>query len=192
MPRRSAPTVPRPRLSAATRRFLAAALRSGSVAAIASTVAAALLSRRRTGSAASTTNAARHWIWGRPALRRHGADLRHTTLGYAIHHASSVWWALFYEAWRRTPQRRPLPAATIAALAAWVDYRVVPARLMQGFEAHLRPRQMALIYAVFALGPWAGTRQRPRRGPALAAVRPHRRGFRRRPRAGPGRLRPGR
>lgn len=65
---------------------------------VSSIATAALLARRRTGSAASAPNATSHWLWGERAMHRHRTDLRHTVTGYAIHHASSLFWATFHEA----------------------------------------------------------------------------------------------
>ena len=143
------------------RTVLRRALRSGAAASIVSIVVAAGLGRRRTGSAASAANAPSHWIWKRRALRRHGLSARYTLPGYLIHHASSVWWALAFEAWRQHRPRHALAkAAAVSALAALVDYRVVPKRLTPGFEAHLSRPAVALVYAAFAAGLAWGARVR--------------------------------
>ncbi len=100
------------------------------------------------------TNAASQWVWGEPARRASGWTLRHTVLGYAIHHASSVMWAAGYEAWgRRRPEDAPLlRGAGMAALAYVVDYHVVPRRLSPGFENRIGAGGVAATYAAFALG----------------------------------------
>ncbi|MCQ4163266.1 hypothetical protein [Tahibacter harae] len=150
-----------------------AAWRSGAFAALGSTLAAAALSRHFTRHAASTTNATSHWLWDRAAFRVHRVTLRHTVAGYLIHHASSVFWALFFEAWRqRAPRRAATKAATVAVTAALVDYRVVPRRLTPGFEAHLPRGAVALVYAAFALGLLAGSRRRGTRTHRRAAAAP--------------------
>ncbi|MFX5839837.1 hypothetical protein ABTE60_21225, partial [Acinetobacter baumannii] len=51
-------------------------------------------SRRETGRGATATNATSHWVWGEPAMRHREPSVRHTALGYAIHHASSIFWAV--------------------------------------------------------------------------------------------------
>lgn len=114
-------------------------LLSGSLASVASIAAASVLARRQTGSVASAPNATSHWLWGEPAMHRHRMDLRHTLAGYAIHHASSLFWATFHEAGlERT--------------------RVAPSRLAPGFERHLSRTGLAVVYAAFAGGLALGSR----------------------------------
>ena len=140
-------------------RFALRVLASGSLASVSSIAMAALLARRRTGSAASAPNATSHWLWGERAMHRHRADLRHTATGYAIHHASSLFWATFHEAGlehTRLPASRLAPA--ISALALAVDYSVVPERLTPGFDRHLSRTGLAAVYAAFAGGLALGSR----------------------------------
>ena len=135
---------------------------SGAIASL-SSAAVLMLACRLAGEAASDgPNATSQWLWGRAAWWHRGVDLRHTVLGYAIHHASSVFWALGFEA-LLSHRRRPQPAASalgIGALAAFVDYRVVPPRLTPGFEAHLRRPAIAAVYLAFAGGLYAAVRLR--------------------------------
>lgn len=144
------------------------ATRSGSVASIASSLMLAALTRITTGAAAAGSNATSHWIWGERAMHRHRADLAHTVVGYAIHHASSLLWACVYEAARpRRGERLAgvcVRACAVAALAAFVDYRLTPKRLTPGFEAHLSRPGMTLVYAAFAAG--LALSRPPRRGTA--------------------------
>ena len=132
------------------------ALADGAVASVLSTVTLAGLTRAAGHSAASGTNATSHWLWGRRAWRRERFDLAHTAAGYAIHHVCSVFWACGFAAWNRArpaaPARVAGRAAGIAVVAAAVDYGAIPRRLTPGFEAHLRPGPIALVYAAFALG----------------------------------------
>ena len=120
---------------------------------------AALLARPRTGSAASPANAPSQWLWGEPARHRHDVTLRHTLLGYAIHHASSVFWAVAHETaidrYRARPSRI---APVVAATAMAVDYQVVPKRLRPGFERHLSRVGLVAVYAAFAAGLTIGSR----------------------------------
>lgn len=152
--------------------MLGRALFSGTVASVLSTAVASLLSRRRSGAAAGATNATSHWLWGRRAYRRDRVSMRYTAIGYAIHHASSVFWACFFErallsrragdGRSRSPRggdQRALTSGRIAATAAattvaayFVDYRVVPQRLTPGFESRLPLQDRALVYAAFAVG----------------------------------------
>lgn len=136
------------------RAVLLRALGSGSVASIASTVLVSARSRQRAGSVPAGTNAASQWVWGRPARHADEWSLRHTLLGYAIHHASSLMWAAGYEAWgRKRPADPPLlRGAGMAALAYVVDYHVVPRRLSPGFENRIGGAGVAAAYASFALG----------------------------------------
>lgn len=137
--------------------MLGRALFSGTVASVLSTAVASLLSRRRSGAAAGATNATSHWLWGRRAYRRDRVSMHYTATGYAIHHASSVFWACFFE--RALLSRRAPAPSRIAATAAattvaayFVDYRVVPQRLTPGFESRLPLQDRALVYAAFAVG----------------------------------------
>ena len=131
---------------------------AGAFASVASSVALAILGRYETGSSAATTNATSHWVWDREALFRKSPSLRHTVLGYAIHHGSATFWAVLY-AWLHA-NRRPaqsVPAALgsagiAAATACAVDYLATPRRLTPGFEHHLSKGAMAAVYASFAVG----------------------------------------
>jgi hypothetical protein len=141
------------------------ALVSGTAASLASTVALALSGRRELGDAAAPLNAPSQWVWGRHAKYRDGFTLRHTGVGYAIHHLASIFWAVFYEKARRG---RPLQAAAVtSAVASVVDFRLTPRRLHPGFEKRLSRRALLGVYAAFALGLAAGAlcsaeRARPR------------------------------
>lgn len=129
------------------------------MASVVSIVAATLLAKPRTGSAASATNAPSHWLWGEPARRRHDVTLSHTLVGYAIHHASSVFWAVAHEAAiERLSLRAVQVAPSVAAAAMTVDYRVVPDRLTPEFERHLGRAGLVAVYATFAAGLALGSR----------------------------------
>ena len=131
------------------------ALGSGTLASLLSTAAIAALSRYETCRAVRGTNDTSHWLWGDAAFRVRRLDARHTFAGPAIQHACSVFWAIGYEVWQRRPARARTTiarAAGIAALAAAVDYTVVPKRLTPGFERHLSKPAMVGVYAAFAAG----------------------------------------
>jgi hypothetical protein len=131
---------------------------AGSVASLLSTAALVLAGRRENRDAAAPVNAISHWVWDRPALYRDGADLRHTVVGYVVHHAASVFWGVLHaRAWGCRPEaKRPGPAfagaATAAAVACFVDYRLTPRRLTPGFEHRLSSGALLAVYACFALG----------------------------------------
>jgi hypothetical protein len=132
-----------------------------------STLMVSVFSRFRTGAAAAGTNAASQWLWYPRARRVRRASPRYTSVGYGIHHASSLWWAGIFEALRpdhAPPAGRAMRAAGVAALAYAVDYHVVPRRLSPGFEHRIGAAGMFSAYAAFALGLYLGSR--PRRGHA--------------------------
>lgn len=137
-----------------------AAVLSGTVASVASTVALIVCSARDQGRPAAALNGPSQWLWGKRALRAKRATLRHTAVGYVIHHASSIFWATLHE-WTfgnvRPPARKSIPlvcaqAAATTAAAYVVDYYVTPRRLRPGFEKHLEPRSMFAVYAAFGAG----------------------------------------
>src|SRR5690606_27899272 len=113
---------------------------------------------------------------GEQARRQRSPSWRYTLLGYLIHHGSSVFWAGLYESRAAAaiiPRPGPRAAAT-AAVAAAVDYGIVPRRFNPGFDSHLSLPAMAATYAMFGLGLWLGTRShRPRVNRASPAVRGH-------------------
>ncbi|MGK6310510.1 hypothetical protein [Variovorax sp. DT-64] len=147
---------------AALRAALRTGLIAGAVASVVSTLALALAGRRQAGSAVAPTNAISHWLWRGEALAVDRPTLRHTVVGYAIHHLSSTFWAVLY-AWlhgnRQEAQTVPkaLAGATVAAaMACLVDYKATPKRLTPGFEHRLSTGAMALVYGAFAVGLAAG------------------------------------
>lgn len=131
---------------------------AGSVASVASSAVIVIESKRRTGNAATGTNATSQWIWGRGARRSRRLDWRHTFVGYLIHHASSVFWAAQFESKcaRRLVADDRRRAALVAGAAAIVDYGVMPRRFTPGFESRLPAHAIAVAYAAFGLGLWLG------------------------------------
>jgi len=131
---------------------------AGSVASLVSAAVLALAGRRENGHGAAPVNAISHWIWDRPALRKDRPSLRHTLVGYLVHHGASIFWATLHaRAWGSRPEaKQPGPAlagaAAAAAVACFVDYRMTPERLTPGFEHRLSLKAMAAVYASFALG----------------------------------------
>ena len=150
------------RAEAALRAALRTGLIAGAMASVVSTVALAVAGRRETGSAVAPTNAISHWLWRGEAYAVDRPTLRHTVVGYAIHHLTSTFWAVIY-AWlhgnRHEAQTVPkaLAGATVAAaVACVVDYKATPKRLTPGFEHRLSTGAMALVYGAFAVGLAAG------------------------------------
>jgi hypothetical protein len=133
-------------------------LASGSAASAASLLALIVAGRRENNDASAPTNAVSHWVWGSPATRKDGLSVRHTLVGYAIHHLASVFWAIFYEKWfgredtRKTTAQALGEQAAVAALACFVDFRLTPERLTPGFEKRLSKKSLFAVYVAFGLG----------------------------------------
>lgn len=136
------------------------ALVTGSIASLASSAIIVAESQRCTRSAAAATNATSQWIWGEEARRRRRASLRHTAIGYLIHHASSIYWAVQFESrsLRRLVRNDAARAALVASAAAAVDYGLMPRRFTPGFEHRLPIRSITGIYAAFGFGLWIAAR----------------------------------
>lgn len=137
------------------------ALISGTVASATSSVALALLARAEGKGALQPVNSTSHWMNGERAASFRDADLAHTAVGYATHHAATVFWAVFFERWigvRRPAALLPLmrDALATSAVAAAVDYGATPKRFTPGWEFVLSKRSMAVAYAAMALGLAAG------------------------------------
>lgn len=136
--------------------ILTAALLAGSVASVASTIALALAGRAQLGHAAAPMNGPSQWVWGLDAPWRNRFSVRHTVVGYVIHHLASVFWALLFETLRRRRRggvRGEVAAAALtAAVANVVDMRLTPRRLTPGFERRLSRPALFFVYAAFGAG----------------------------------------
>jgi hypothetical protein len=147
------------------------ALVSGTLASFFSTAALALFGKAEARSFVAPTNATSHWLWGNDAYSEYEPSLRHTGVGYVTHHASAVFWALFYERWLNSSEHHSTAgilrdAALTAGVAAVVDYTLTPERLRPGFEQHLSRASLVGVFAAFAAGLAAGAllnRQHERR-----------------------------
>ncbi|MEA2935767.1 MAG: hypothetical protein QOD74_2413 [Variibacter sp.] len=138
------------------RAALSAAI-SGAAASVASTAALAALSKAEGKQALQPTNSTSHWLHGEDAGHVREADLAHTGIGYATHHASAFLWAFIFERWlAEQPRREPVEmlrdAAVMSAIAAAVDYGLTPKRLTPGWEEVLSKKAIAATYVAFALG----------------------------------------
>jgi hypothetical protein len=146
------------------------ALVSGAAASLLSTVALAVCGRIENRSAAGAVNGPSQWVHGRRAAHRRGATLRHTLLGFVIHHVMATGWALLHErafGARKANQslaQRMAPAAVTAAVANVVDFKLTPKRLHPGFEAQLSRKSLLVVYAAFAVGLALYARGANRRG----------------------------
>jgi hypothetical protein len=148
------------------------ALISGASASLVSTLALAVGGLIEEGSAAGPINGPSQWVWGRQEARTRRATLKHTLVGYLVHHASSVFWAVGYEFLfgRRRGELRSAPvplialeATAIASCAYLGDYGIAPKRMRPGLRKHLRPAAIFASYAAFAVGLAAATYCRTRR-----------------------------
>jgi hypothetical protein len=150
------------------------ALTSGSVASVLSAVVLADCGRREPGTAAGPLNGPSQWLFGSWAAHRRDASLRHTVLGYAIHHGVSIGWAAVHEKHitRLFPAHsvagQLAASAVTASLAYLVDYEVAPRRLQPGFDKQLSGTSLVLVYASFAVGLVLGGRVKHLRNGGLA------------------------
>jgi hypothetical protein len=120
---------------------------------LSTTVVLALVARRQGRHPVRVVNSTSHWWHGDAGARTAAVDGRHTAAGFAIHSAASLLWAAVFEAVRATGPRRPLwtDAVALSALAALVDYALVPRRLTPGWEKVVTPGGIALAYGAMAL-----------------------------------------
>lgn len=95
------------------RRAIRRALVSGSSASILSTAALMVRGQRDCASVFAPVNAISHWLWKGRAIRQDGPSPRYTLVGYGIHHAMSILWAITYE---RLAARYRRPARQQGAL----------------------------------------------------------------------------
>ncbi len=140
---------------------LRAAMISGAAGSAASSLALGLLARAEGHGMLQPVNATSHWLHGEPAASIRRADLAHTGVGYATHHAATVFWAVFLEWWlgRRPPLSAAAllgSAAAMSAIAAVVDYKATPRRFTPGWEFVLSRTSMTAAYGAMALGLAAG------------------------------------
>lgn len=139
---------------------------SGTAVALTTSAALAVLARIEGRSALQPVNSTSHWYWGDAAGRSRRIDAPHTILGFVTHHGASLFWACAYEVLRRHPQKRAVfgDAVAVSALAAVVDYAVVPKRLTPGWEKVVSPRAIGVAYAAMAvalaISPRSGRRGR--------------------------------
>jgi hypothetical protein len=142
-------------------RIILSALISGTAASLVSTAVLSLLARAEGKSAYQATNATSHWLHGDAAASHDEADVAHTVVGYGTHHASALFWALPFQVWLAArPPRSGVEllqdAAVMSAIAAVVDYGVVPRRVTPGWELVLSKRSMLAAYGATAIGLAAG------------------------------------
>jgi hypothetical protein len=131
---------------------------SGSVASIVSAVVLAIVGKKELNKFAAPLNGPSQWIWGRQAPYENRFTFRYTVMGYGIHHAASIFWAIWYERFRTNlPLKNKIytavaPAAVTTATAYVVDFYLTPKRLRPGFENRLSKRSLIMVYGAFAVG----------------------------------------
>lgn len=140
------------------RRVIKDAAVSGSFAAVLSAAALSYCSRLDEGSAAGGLNGPSQWVWGEKQAYTREPSLKHTGIGYLIHHSTSVFWAMLYEQFlgrkhREVSTARIVTDAAFTSAAAYiVDYKFTPRRFRPGFEKHVSSRSMFAVYVAFAAG----------------------------------------
>lgn len=131
---------------------------SGTAASLASAAALMAGSRISEGSWAAGLNGPSQWLWGQAEAYTREATWRHTALGYLIHHATSIFWAVLHVSIFDTDRKKKpamqhcTEAIASAATAYVVDYHFTPPRLRPGFAKHVSPTGMVAVYASFAAG----------------------------------------
>lgn len=134
------------------------ALISGTLGSAVSTIAMAAEGQKEEGTPYAPVNAVSHWFFGDAAAAHDAPSARHTTTGYAIHHAAATLWAVVYEKWfgRSAEQGQMVVALAggmaVAGLACFVDYQLTPCRLRPGYEKRLSRRALLSIYASLGAG----------------------------------------
>lgn len=133
------------------------ALLSGGLASLCSTAMIVFRSKTDAGSYCAGTNASSQWFWGEPAKHQYRFSVRHTVLGYAVHHLCSILWATAYERWlAASPPADSVDALkraqAVSAMAFSIDYTITPERFRPGYEKHLKSSSMTGVYTAFALG----------------------------------------
>ncbi len=118
---------------------------SGLCAGLAALAALAVAAERRNRSPWRPINATSHWIHGPRSGSVSRPDLAHTGTGFTTHMLASFWWALPFSAMigrsaRPSPSRVVAAAAGTTALAALVDYGLVPKRLTPAGNSLCRSR----------------------------------------------------
>jgi hypothetical protein len=133
---------------------------SGTLASLATSGILMLLAKAEGKSPWQPANATSHWMHGPRAGKQKTADAAHTAVGLATHHASAMFWSLPFSWWAsrrpRTASELFVGASVTTAVAAAVDYLVVPRRATPGWEHALSKESIAATYVALAAGLAAG------------------------------------
>lgn len=135
-------------------KLLRKAMISGSIASLLSAIFLAILGKGELGKTAAPINGPSQWVWGKYASFLNYFSWRYTGVGYVIHHAASIFWALFYEKINpgKNCQGIVIPTLMVSVVAYIVDFYVVPKRFSPGFERRLSKGSLFVVYGIFALG----------------------------------------
>ena len=140
--------------------ILARTVITSAVASAASAFALMLLARRERRGALLPLNATSHWLHGDAAARDATVDVERTAVGALTHHAATMFWSGMLESilgsGKRTLPALALSGAAVVALAAMVDYALMPRRLSPGWELALTRKSMAGAFCAMATGLAAG------------------------------------
>jgi hypothetical protein len=133
--------------------LLSRILMTGTAASLTTAGVLGLLARAEGRDAVQPVNATSHWLHGKGAGHSRAVDASHTFLGFATHYAASMLWGALFQRLRQAGHdRSPLvDALGVSALAAVVDYAVVPKRLTPGWEEVVSPASIAVTYAAMTL-----------------------------------------
>ncbi|MCU0790322.1 MAG: hypothetical protein MUE79_04625 [Nitratireductor sp.] len=137
--------------------FIRYALYCGAAAGVTSMAAVMLDSMARGRSPWQPVNATSHWIWGDEAGWRELPDTAHTVTGAATNQGAAMFWGAIFGAWlasqpRRTTGEMFRDAAAMGAIAATLDYGILPRRLSPGWELAGGGRSAAIGMAATAIG----------------------------------------
>lgn len=132
----------------------------GAGAALASLAATAALAKVEGQPPLRPINASSHWVWGEASGRHTSADLPHTAIGAATNIGAGLFWGALFGALlhrrRSSPVETVRDGMAVGALAAALDYGVLPRRLAPGWELALSGRSVVLSMAAMTIGLVAG------------------------------------
>ena len=141
------------------------ALVKSQIAGAATSGAVAICGLIEDGSAVAPINDISHIVWGDKAFEKNQLSLKYTATGLLLNQAATGSWALLHElffgrAARRGETGKSLLGGVLVAFVAYlVDYHAVPPRLKPGFERHLMPCSLVVIYATLAVALGLGGRR---------------------------------
>jgi hypothetical protein len=127
------------------------------IAATTTLATVALCGQIEDGDPLSPVNAISHIVWGDEAYTQRDLSLKYTAIGALLNDISVGSWAFLHE-WlfgraqdEGNIKKSLFGGVLISALAYIIDYHCIPKRLKPGFERHLQPKSLLIIYAVLAL-----------------------------------------